>query len=108
MCSYCVILVRVGSSRGQRVAVCLLQGQGGGGGDTRECSSTVCGQVEGRLPGPAVIQSPFYDHVTGTRTLQRNTDQIMHHQKYTNSTLVWSSEKLLGEYYSQMKYLVRK
>lgn len=72
---YLVVLVGVRTSRGQRVAVCVIQAQRRRCGDARESSFTVSRQVEGGLPGPPVIQRPLDDKGTGTRTLHSDNTQ---------------------------------
>ena len=67
--SYHVVPVGAVPSRGQCFAVGLLQGGGRGRGDAREGRAAAGCQVEGGLPGPAVIQRSLDDHGVRTRTL---------------------------------------
>ena len=75
VCPYYVVLVWICSSGGQCVAECVIHPERCCCGDTWKSSLTVSGQVESRLPRPAIVLCPLYNKGTGTRTLQSRKDE---------------------------------
>lgn len=67
-----MVLIGVVVSRGQRVAIGLVQAERRAGGDLREGPRTVCGEVEGGLPGLAPVAGPLDDKLAGTGALRQN------------------------------------
>lgn len=74
--SYRVVLVWIVVSRGQCVAVGFIKAERRRGRDLRKSLAAVCSEVEGGLPGPAVVGGLLHHKLTGTRALWRGgTDE---------------------------------
>lgn len=73
---YRVVLVWIKVSRGQCVTVGFIQAERRGGWDLRKSPATVCGEIDGGLPGTTVVSGLLQNKLTGTRTLWRGGGQF--------------------------------
>lgn len=94
-----MVLVWIVVSRGQCVAVGFIKAERRRGRDLRKSLATVCSEVEGGLPGPAVVGGLLHHKLTGTRALWRGgapmkiSSSVLIPELYTESQLLKVSNR---------------